>query len=221
MNETDTRTLKDKILEVTKRMFLQYGYSGTTFQKVADELNIAKSSITYHFKNKFMIMETFIDDLFTQIKAYIDSFPEEYKNCYWRHCIIYIYAYQKILSTPRNIELFYHEDQQHQWQEHKLLIVSRIYEEIEQDFHKSYDLEDLQMKACIDMGARSKLFETYQRNPGTMTLYQFCYYHVYLLGILCKLDEQTIQENIQDAFDFVNRHPLQISGSIFDAEIQQ
>ena len=64
MKETETRNLKDEILEVTGRMFLQYGYSGTTFQKVADELHIAKSSITYHFKNKFMIMETFIDDLF-------------------------------------------------------------------------------------------------------------------------------------------------------------
>ena len=33
----------------------EYGYSGTTFQKIADELNITKGAITYHFKNKFMI----------------------------------------------------------------------------------------------------------------------------------------------------------------------
>ena len=58
-------------------MFLEYGYSGTTFQKIADELNITKGAITYHFKNKFMIMETFIDDLFSQIKGYVDSFPEK------------------------------------------------------------------------------------------------------------------------------------------------
>lgn len=221
MKETETRNLKDEILEVTGRMFLQYGYSGTTFQKVADELHIAKSSITYHFKNKFMIMETFIDDLFFQIKQYIDCFPDEYKNRYWRHCIIYIYAYQKIMSTPRNIELFYHKDQQSQWQKHKLLIVSQIYEEIEKDFHKSYDLTDLQMKAYIDMGARSKLFQTYQENPNFMTLHQYCYYHIYLIGVLCKLDEQTIQENIRDAFDFVERHPLQLSGSIFEPTFQK
>lgn len=49
-----------------------------------------------------------------------------------------------------------------------------------------------------------------------MTLRQFCYYHVYLIGILCKLDELTIQENIRDAFDFIDRHPLEISGSIFE-----
>lgn len=93
--------------------------SGTTFQKIADELNITKGAITYHFKNKFMIMETFIDDLFSQIKGYVDSFPEEYKNRYWRHCIIYIYAYRKIMSTPKNMELFYHKDQQLIWQNHQ------------------------------------------------------------------------------------------------------
>ena len=215
-HDTENKNLKDSILEVTGRMFLQYGYNGTTFQKVADELHIAKGSITYHFKNKFMIMEIFIDDLFSRIKEYIDSFPEEYKNRYWRHCVIYTYAYEKIMSTPRNIELFYHKDQQQQWQEHNLPIVSGIYEDIEKDFHKSYDLADLQMKARIDMAARSRLFQTYQENPGIMTLRQFCYYHVYLIGILCKLDELTIQENIRDAFDFIDRHPLEISGSIFE-----
>ena len=71
------------------------------------------------------------------------------------------------------------------------------------------------MKARIDMSARSKLFQTYQENPSIMTLREFCYYHIYLIGILCKLDEQTIQENIQSAFDFVDRHPLKISSSIF------
>lgn len=77
------------------------------------------------------------------------------------------------------------------------------------------------MKAYIDMGARSKLFQTYQENPDVMTLHQYCYYHIYLIGILCKLDEQTIQENIQDAFDFVDRHPLQLSDSIFEISSQE
>ena len=49
-HDTENKNLKDSILEVTGRMFLQYGYNGTTFQKVADELHIAKGSITYHFK---------------------------------------------------------------------------------------------------------------------------------------------------------------------------
>ena len=34
----------------------------------------------------------------------------------------------------------------------------------------------------------------------------FCYYHVYLIGILCRLDLPTIQENLRLAFDFANKY---------------
>lgn len=50
LKETESRNLKEEILTVTGRMFLEYGYSGTTFQKIADELNITKGAITYHLR---------------------------------------------------------------------------------------------------------------------------------------------------------------------------
>lgn len=37
---------------------------------------------------------------------------------------MYIYAYRRIMRTPRNMELFYHKDQQSQWQTHKINVVS-------------------------------------------------------------------------------------------------
>lgn len=213
-----SKNLKEEILEVTGRLFLQYGYSGTTFQQIADELGITKGAITYHFKNKFLIMEIFIDDYFRMLKDFIDSYPEEYKNKYWRHCVVYIYAYRQIMKTPRSIELFYHKDQQAQWQSHKIEIVSHIYEQIEKDFHKSYKMEDLRIKAYIDMGARSRLFDVYQNNPGVLTLDQYCYYHIYLLGSLCKLDEMTIQENIAAAFQFADSHEPPVHAIFKDGE---
>ena len=56
--------MRKQILDVAGAMFLRYGYGGTTFQKIAGELGIVKSTITYHFKNKFMLMEELIDDFF-------------------------------------------------------------------------------------------------------------------------------------------------------------
>lgn len=47
-----------------------------------------------------------------------------------------------------------------------------------------------------------------------MTLDQYCYYHIYLIGALCKLDELTIQENIHSAFRFADAHELEVD-SIF------
>ena len=33
----EERGLEDRILDVASRMFLEYGYEGTTFQRVADD----------------------------------------------------------------------------------------------------------------------------------------------------------------------------------------
>lgn len=206
MNYDTEPPMKKQILDVAGSMFLHYGYGGTTFQKIANELGIVKSTITYHFKNKFMLMEELIDDFFDMLKRFVDSYPEEYKNKYWRHCVVYIYAYRRIMDSPRTMELFYHKDQQEQWMNHKVEVVSQIFEQVEQDFHKSYDGNDLRMKVRMDMGARVQLYIFFHENPGAMTLDEYCYYHIYHIGVLCKLDELTIQENIRDAFAFANSH---------------
>lgn len=210
--KTDSKDVRTQILDISEQMFVKYGYSGTTFQKIADELGIAKSTITYHFKSKCLLIEELIDIFFAALKDYIDSFPEDYRNCYWRHCTLYIYAYRRIMSSPRCMELFYHKDQQECWQHHKTQMVSLIYERIEKDFHKPYDMKDLRFKVTLDMGARARLYAFYTENPGIMTLDQYCYYHIYLLGILCKLDEETIQENIRLAFAFADSHEAPLHG---------
>lgn len=60
----------------------------------------------------------------------------------------------------------------------------------------------------------TRLFLIYQENQLGMTLDQYCYYHIYLIGALCKLDELTIQENIHSAFRFADAHELEVD-SIF------
>ncbi|MBB6214195.1 AcrR family transcriptional regulator [Anaerosolibacter carboniphilus] len=45
-------TTKDKILMVSLKLFLTQGYDNTTLSMIADEVNIKKPSIYYHFKSK-------------------------------------------------------------------------------------------------------------------------------------------------------------------------
>lgn len=45
-------TTKDKILMVSLKFFLTQGYENTTLTMIADEVNIKKPSIYYHFKSK-------------------------------------------------------------------------------------------------------------------------------------------------------------------------
>lgn len=47
---------KDKILRVSTRMFLEYGYSSTTVQMVCSELGISKGNFTFYFPTKEYVL---------------------------------------------------------------------------------------------------------------------------------------------------------------------
>lgn len=43
---------KNEILHIANRRFAEHGYHGVTFQAIANELGLTKSSIFFHYKNK-------------------------------------------------------------------------------------------------------------------------------------------------------------------------
>ncbi len=205
-----TNDLRKDILGVAERMFQDYGYDETTFQNIADTLGITKGAITYHFKNKHFIMGELIQSSFGGIRDYIDAYPAYYRNAYWRYSVMYIYAYRIILTNPHNESLFYHKHQVEQWENMMVDTVRNIYGAITRDFHKTFTDEELLMAALMDLGARWRLHEAYTKTPELFTVDKFCYYHVYLLGCLSRLDEATIRENIEYAFEFTRTFPAPV-----------
>lgn len=54
---------RKKILEVAEKLFLEKGYDGTSIQDIVDGLgNMTKGVIYHHFKSKFAILETLMDE---------------------------------------------------------------------------------------------------------------------------------------------------------------
>ncbi len=47
-----SETTHDKILEVSAKIFAEKGYSGTSVREIAEELNITKAALYYHFPSK-------------------------------------------------------------------------------------------------------------------------------------------------------------------------
>ncbi|MGG5332791.1 TetR/AcrR family transcriptional regulator [Enterococcus sp. AZ163] len=55
----------DRILEVSKRLFLEKGYDNTTIQDIVNELDgLTKGAVYYHFKSKAEIMNALEDKIF-------------------------------------------------------------------------------------------------------------------------------------------------------------
>lgn len=55
----------DKVLEISKRLFLEKGYDNTTIQDIVDELGgLTKGAIYHHFKSKEDIMNSLGEKMF-------------------------------------------------------------------------------------------------------------------------------------------------------------
>jgi AcrR family transcriptional regulator len=65
VKRTETR---ERILEVSAKLFAEKGYSATGIDEIARNVGITKSVIYYHFKNKEDILKTLIDEAFAQIQ---------------------------------------------------------------------------------------------------------------------------------------------------------
>jgi len=199
--------LSEEIINVSERMFHDVGYKDTTFQKIADELGITKSTISYHFKNKHLLLLCIFDRYFAKLRDFIDQYPDEYENAYWRISVMYIYFYRVITSSKKNLDMFYRKDAMDEWEVSKVDLVSSHYQTILKDFHKTFTPLDLRMSVCMDLGARRRMYHEFVgNNADIQDIDTFCYYHVYLIGLLCRLDQATIDENLKKAFAFANAH---------------
>ena len=121
-------------------------------------------------------------------------------------CVFYIYVSREIIKNERNYKLFYHKDYVDSWEREKLLDVEESYRLITDNFNKDFTKEELRLAAVMDTGARFRLFKEFTEGDGTITVEKYSYYRIYLIGVLSRLDEATIQKNIRHAFDFTAAH---------------
>ncbi|MFC5047393.1 TetR/AcrR family transcriptional regulator [Aquimarina hainanensis] len=69
--------MKEKIIEVAKELFLNFGFKSVTMDDLASEMGISKKTIYAHFPNKTKLVEATTSYIFDQICAGIDSIIEE------------------------------------------------------------------------------------------------------------------------------------------------
>ncbi|MDR2519707.1 MAG: TetR/AcrR family transcriptional regulator [Eubacteriaceae bacterium] len=66
MNKT-----RQLILDVSKQIFLDKGYSATTFQMIADEANISKTSINYYYARKQDISNEILSNYIKKCREFV------------------------------------------------------------------------------------------------------------------------------------------------------
>ena len=198
--------MKNEIITVAARLLKQHGYDKTTYQMIADILGISKSVITYHFKSKQLMVSSIFEDYVGLIQEYVNANLTDGFNFYLYHCIVHICLYREVMSIGNIKEIFFHKDIFSLWFNGKLDIIENSFRDITTDFKKDFTDDDIHLTAVMNQGAKQSLYYEFLENPGIMSVDKYCYYYVYLLGLLSKLDESTIQKNITRAYEFLSNH---------------
>jgi len=73
-------TTEKKILDASNFIFLQYGYNGTTIQKIAKKADVGKSLVHYYFRSKDNLYRLAIKYAFDHILNLNESDEEDNEN---------------------------------------------------------------------------------------------------------------------------------------------
>jgi len=198
--------LRQDILHTAERLFKERGYDQATFKMIADQLGVTRGAIVYHFKNKHRILHALFEDFFMLLHDFIRENLTDGFNYYLYYCIFYIYISREIIKNEKNYQLFYHKDYVDSLEREKMLDVEESYRLITVNFNKDFSTEELRLAAIMDRGARFRLFKEFAEGDGTITVEKYSYYRIYLMGVLSRLDEATIDKNISRAFEFADSH---------------
>jgi len=198
--------LKQDILSVAERCFKAYGYEKTTLQMIAEELHITQGAINYHYKNKYMVLYDLFERLYDSQFEYVNAHPPDELNAYLLVCIAYLHAFSEVMKRQRSWELFFQKDQFNYWVSGKRKRIEENYRNITADFHKSFTADELRAAAITEVGAVMRLYEFFKK--GDFTAEKFCYHVPYLVGVLSKLDEMTIQKDMARAYEYVDSHDM-------------
>lgn len=200
--------MRDEILACAERLFKTHGYDKATFQMIADELGITKGAISYHFKFKWGIFDELFSNYLKLLHEFIgDNLRGKY-NVYLHYAIIYIWFFRQVMSTEENWESFYHNEIKTFMQRERFHMFKTMFEKISEDFHKGFTEEEIRMACHMGVGAVVKLLLEYDQGTEPISIDKYCYYFAYMIGILARLDEATINKNIDAAFAFLDKHDI-------------
>jgi len=190
------------IINIAVPMFRERGYDKTTLKMIASELGLAHSVIAHHFKNKRGIIKAILDEFIHSIREHIRTVVSEDANEYLLICIEYLYICREVMSFEDKWRVFYHQENIELWK--GLSFIEDEYRTITKQFQKELTDDEIRMTAIMDLGARLRLLE--ERNLGNITCEEFYHNLLYLIGLLSRLDEMTIQRNIKRASEIADNN---------------
>jgi AcrR family transcriptional regulator len=66
-------TTRRRMLDTAMQLFGRYGFAGTSLQMIADELDLTKAAIYYHFRTREQLLIALMEPILTEIGAVVEA----------------------------------------------------------------------------------------------------------------------------------------------------
>lgn len=85
--KTNREVLRNKIIKISRRLFLEQGYENTTVRQVLKKANLSTGSLYHFFKNKEEILLFALKDALLEISSLTDSMAVKYNEPVLRYAL--------------------------------------------------------------------------------------------------------------------------------------
>lgn len=65
-------TTRRRVLDAAMHLFQRYSFAGTSLQMIADELDLTKAAIYYHFRTREQLLVALMEPIFSEIAAVVE-----------------------------------------------------------------------------------------------------------------------------------------------------
>ena len=81
---TDTKL---QIIRLAAKLFIDEGYTNTSFARVAKELDLSTGNITFYFKSKEHLLAVLVDEMFDFQRNLLEQYADEGKTSLLAYCL--------------------------------------------------------------------------------------------------------------------------------------
>ncbi|MDK2937242.1 TetR/AcrR family transcriptional regulator [Eubacteriaceae bacterium ES2] len=196
---------KQNIITSARSLFYEYGYNKTGIQDIADHANVKLGTITYYYKKKDDMITDIYNVFFLALYDYVSTM-EENLNLYTKYCYALVLYYEIILNDEHNKTLYYEVLVKNVNPQGRTNIMNTLNRSCLDFLNKNYIEADLEVIARSEYGARKELFINYYEKDVKFTGRAMIYFLIRNLFRLMNLDGEMIENTIQQAVEFSNKH---------------
>ncbi len=182
---------KENIINVSRKLFYELGYTKATVQNIADTAGVPLGLIPYYFKTKDNIVLEINSKFYIEIYEFVSGKLRIRKNSYLKLFLVTSIYYRIILSDENNKKFFYEVLRNKSNFKTLSFSTERLFTLMNKENNKNFTEQDLDTIKIAEFGARRELLLSYFEGKYDVDL-------EYLVGVLASVTGRLfgIDENI-------------------------